>query len=239
MAWKANDLKRLIALAERSRSGDHGAFAELCDMLKNFVWSKIRKKVRNKEDAEDLCQEVLLKLWTYLQHGWDAARCRIGPQLLCLVDTITQNAIRDFLRTEGRLRSKLDELVKTTPPGDKAADGFGPDDVVAVRVEHHPAFRTNIANFLIHENGDSSFVPIVWWSYFGHRPPDTTGLEWLRDNHAETFDTFLYGDRNQLAMTGREVAGMVGVKEPWVSAVKTKLRKKVQGILDGFREAGG
>ena len=49
-----------------SRSGDHNAFAELCNRHNHILRKKILRIVRHREDAEDVLQDSLLKAFLHL-----------------------------------------------------------------------------------------------------------------------------------------------------------------------------
>src|SRR5512139_3415358 len=50
------------ALVERCRAGDEAAFAELVDAYKDLVYAIVRRMVADRGLAEDLAQEVFLKV---------------------------------------------------------------------------------------------------------------------------------------------------------------------------------
>ena len=56
------DLPSERALVERCRAGDEGAFQELVDTYKNLVFALIARTVQDRARAEDLAQEVFLRI---------------------------------------------------------------------------------------------------------------------------------------------------------------------------------
>ena len=49
-------------LVERCRRGDEGAFQELVDGYKNLVFALIARTVQDRSRAEDLAQDVFLRI---------------------------------------------------------------------------------------------------------------------------------------------------------------------------------
>jgi RNA polymerase sigma-70 factor (ECF subfamily) len=61
-------------LVERCRRGDEGAFQELVDGYKNLVFSLIARTVQDRTRAEDLAQEVFLRIHRGLPYFRGEAR---------------------------------------------------------------------------------------------------------------------------------------------------------------------
>ncbi|WP_263368528.1 RNA polymerase sigma factor [Edaphobacter bradus] len=53
-------------LLSRARSGDQGAFGELCLRYTGMLKQRILRIVRNREDAEDVLQETLMRAYRHL-----------------------------------------------------------------------------------------------------------------------------------------------------------------------------
>src|SRR5262247_1188200 len=62
------------ALVERCRSGDEGAFQELVDGYKGLVFALIARTVQDRSRAEDLAQEVFLRVHRGLPYFRGEAR---------------------------------------------------------------------------------------------------------------------------------------------------------------------
>ncbi|HEY7292936.1 MAG TPA: sigma-70 family RNA polymerase sigma factor [Vicinamibacterales bacterium] len=62
------------ALVERCRSGDEGAFQELVDRYKDLVFALIARTVQDRSQAEDLAQEVFLRVHRGLPYFRGEAR---------------------------------------------------------------------------------------------------------------------------------------------------------------------
>src|SRR6202171_6667603 len=61
-------------LVERSRRGDEGVFQELVDRYKTLVFALIARTVQDRSRAEDLAQEVFLKIHRGLPYFRGEAR---------------------------------------------------------------------------------------------------------------------------------------------------------------------
>lgn len=62
------------ALVERCRSGDEGAFQELVDRYKDLVFALIARTIQDRSQAEDLAQEVFLRVHRGLPYFRGEAR---------------------------------------------------------------------------------------------------------------------------------------------------------------------
>jgi RNA polymerase sigma-70 factor, ECF subfamily len=62
------------ALVERCRSGDEGAFQELVDRYKDLVFALIVRTIQDRSQAEDLAQEVFLRVHRGLPYFRGEAR---------------------------------------------------------------------------------------------------------------------------------------------------------------------
>jgi RNA polymerase sigma-70 factor (ECF subfamily) len=102
------------ALMLRVKRDEPGAFAELVEQLSGRVYARLQRLVQDRQDAEDLSQEVFLRLYR--------ARKRYEPRarLSTWLFHITQNVARNGLRARRRhrwLRTGLFDL-----PGDEMAE---------------------------------------------------------------------------------------------------------------------
>jgi len=61
MTWRMSDLDER-ALIERCRAGDDDAFGELVDRYKNLVYAVVYRLAGDRAQADDLAQEVFLKV---------------------------------------------------------------------------------------------------------------------------------------------------------------------------------
>jgi len=90
--------------AERLRSRDPQALAELYDRYGRAAYSLILRVVRDAAIAEDLVQETFLRVWNRAQ-GLDSERGSVGAWLM----TVARNRAIDYLRSAaGRERNSVD-----------------------------------------------------------------------------------------------------------------------------------
>ena len=99
------------------------AFQKLVDRNRNRIFTFACYCLGDRDDAEDVTQEVLLRLWNHWEHIEDE---RVGPWLI----HVTRNACIDVICKRGTYRA----MVKEDPEGDlveRTASG-GPDPTSAV-----------------------------------------------------------------------------------------------------------
>ena len=59
-------MKKDYELVKQAASGDQSAFAELLNRYKNLVYSVVLRMVNDIEEANDLAQEIFIKLYKNL-----------------------------------------------------------------------------------------------------------------------------------------------------------------------------
>lgn len=83
-------------LAERARDGDLTAFRELVDLHKAYIFTLLFRMIEHRETAEDLAQEVFIKLYRSLpQYRGDA-------KLSTWLYRIAVNTAADYRRAQSR-----------------------------------------------------------------------------------------------------------------------------------------
>jgi len=87
-------------LLEAAQQGDHGAFATFVRRHERMVWGYLRARLPNAADAEDLCQEVFLRLYSGKAVPRDAGRADLRAWLL----GIARNVLREYVRKTRRRR---------------------------------------------------------------------------------------------------------------------------------------
>lgn len=97
------------SLAKRAQAGDRQAFAALVETHTHSVYSLCQRLVGNPADAEDLTQEIFLRLFSSL------GRYRLGTGLRPWLYRIAVNACLDVLR-------KRQRRLRVVPLGDDPAD---------------------------------------------------------------------------------------------------------------------
>ena len=61
-------------LAERMQAGDETAFEVFCHRWQGYISYRVSEKIRNREDAEEITNGTLLKIWELTQRGyWDGS----------------------------------------------------------------------------------------------------------------------------------------------------------------------
>lgn len=84
------------ALMERIGAGDHLAFKNLIERHQNAVIGTVAKMLGNSSDAEDISQQVFLRIWR------NAKRYRPDAKFTTYLFTITRNLVFNETRRRGR-----------------------------------------------------------------------------------------------------------------------------------------
>jgi len=104
-------------LIERCRSGDDTAFGELVDRYKDLVFGLVYRMVADRSLAEDLAQDVFLKVHRGIPYFRGEAR------LSTWIFRIVQNVC-----VQARSRRPADEPLEGTPRPDTPVREFGSED---------------------------------------------------------------------------------------------------------------
>lgn len=88
------------ALMQRVGRGDHAAFRELVERHQNAVVGTVTKMLGNRHDAEDISQQVFLRVWRNARHY------RPDAKFTTYLFTITRNLVFN----ESRRRSRKKEI---------------------------------------------------------------------------------------------------------------------------------
>jgi RNA polymerase sigma-70 factor (ECF subfamily) len=81
-------------LVQRLRSGDTGAFAQIYDLYSRIIFGLVLRMVRNPALAEDLQQEIFLKLWRSAG-SLDETVTSLGPWLIA----VARHHVLDYLKS--------------------------------------------------------------------------------------------------------------------------------------------
>jgi RNA polymerase sigma-70 factor (ECF subfamily) len=81
---------------ERIGRGDHQAFRELVERHQNAVIGTVAKMLGNRHDAEDIAQQVFLRVWRNARHY------RPDAKFTTYLFTITRNLVFNETRRRGR-----------------------------------------------------------------------------------------------------------------------------------------
>ncbi len=100
-------------LLTRLQAGDEGALAELIDKYGSKIYRLAFRYLRNKEDAEEITQDVLFKVYR------KAGEFRGDSALSSWIYRITFNAAMSLLRTTKYQQSRAEERPLFSGDGDK------------------------------------------------------------------------------------------------------------------------
>ncbi len=78
------------------KRGNTNAFRHLVDKYSNMVWHIVLRMVKQQEDAEDLCQEVFVRIYRSI------GKFRGDSKLSTWIGSVAFNVSTDYLRKKGR-----------------------------------------------------------------------------------------------------------------------------------------
>lgn len=93
---QSDDTSVDFALMERIAAGDHAAFRQLVEIHQNAVIGTVAKMLGNPSDAQDIAQQVFLRIWR------NAKRYRPDAKFTTYIYTITRNLVFNETRRRGR-----------------------------------------------------------------------------------------------------------------------------------------
>jgi RNA polymerase sigma-70 factor (ECF subfamily) len=126
----------LLDLVERAQLGDQAAFAEIVEATHRDVYRVAFQVLRDAQEAEDLTQDVYLRVWRALATFKGQARFRTW---LCRVTLNTCLNRRRALRTQLRLVEANDETLG------EASSGWDDPHTAVVTQEGHQVIREAVA----------------------------------------------------------------------------------------------
>jgi RNA polymerase sigma-70 factor (ECF subfamily) len=96
------------SLIERVRNKrDEQSWAEFCDTYDRYIYTILRNMGVFPSEADDLRQEIMIKLWKGLE-GYDPNR---GVRFRSWLSTIVTNCVRDDIRKRMRRTEGMDEIM--------------------------------------------------------------------------------------------------------------------------------
>ena len=107
------DSKEMRALILAAQAGDEQTFEQILRLIEVPVYRLAFSMLRHKEDAEDVSQEVLIKLWRTLPDY------RFECPLLLYVLKMTRNAALDLERKRSRRRENEVSLTVENDDGER------------------------------------------------------------------------------------------------------------------------
>jgi RNA polymerase sigma-70 factor (family 1) len=100
------------------------AFAHLVDKYQQKIYWLVRRMVVSHDDADDLVQEIFIKVWNNLD------RFRQDAQLYSWMYRIASNECLQFLQKKKRQNTtSFDELTENTADSFGTSDGFSGDQI--------------------------------------------------------------------------------------------------------------
>jgi RNA polymerase sigma-70 factor, ECF subfamily len=121
--WKDINDVQLLALAQ---NGEVDAFGELYERYAQSVYRYLYAHLYDQLDAEDLTEEVFLRVWRTLSNYNEQ-----GVPLLAYLFRVARNALVDFYRRSSRSGNQMS--LDANPISDDKPD---PGDIAMVRMEH-------------------------------------------------------------------------------------------------------
>lgn len=112
-----------FALMERIGAGDHQAFRQLIERHQDAVIGTVAKMLGNIHDAEDISQQVFLRIWR------NARRYRPDAKFTTYLFTITRNLVFNETRRRGRKKEvSANEREETAHQVIEASADYRPDN---------------------------------------------------------------------------------------------------------------
>ena len=127
------------ALIERCRAGDEGAFQELVDRYKDLVFALIARTVQDRSQAEDLAQEVFLRVHRGLPYFRGEAK--LSTWIYRIAINLCKNRAKYLRVRHTDEQQELEAVAERVPLGEARRANVGsverPDEMLAGRqVEH-------------------------------------------------------------------------------------------------------
>jgi RNA polymerase sigma-70 factor (ECF subfamily) len=124
------DSGELKALIRSAQAGDERAFEQILSLIEVPVYRLAFSMLRHKQDAEDVSQEVLIKLWRTLPDY------RFECPLLIYVLKMTRTTVLDLQRKNARRREHEVSLTVEDEDGDRVEMDVADTSVDANPAEH-------------------------------------------------------------------------------------------------------
>lgn len=109
--------KKMQALVEKVQKGDSNAFGEIYDLLLDKIYRFVFFKVSDKQEAEDLTEQVFLKAWKNIMSYKNT-----GAKFETWLFRIARNTVIDYYRTKKQKITINDEIMQTIPDGKKSPE---------------------------------------------------------------------------------------------------------------------
>ena len=113
-----------LSLVSRAKAGDEKAFTAIFDNHKDKVYGYALKKLGTHHDAEDVVQEVFLKVWQSLQHFQD------GGDLGAWIFGICFKTVADHQRQYYRSVKMHEKLMGIYEPNEETMTELEDEDLI-------------------------------------------------------------------------------------------------------------
>ncbi len=134
MATKAKDITLDKLLVDRFKGGDQSAFDEMVSRYWDRIFSRVLQLLKNRQDAEEVTQEIFLKLW--MKAGsFDLSK---GSAFAWLMSIARRHAI-DRTRSKRYKAQKRELAFETLEWTDSFSDGTEDDGETVTRNEEERA----------------------------------------------------------------------------------------------------
>jgi len=126
----AADDPRIVALVGRAVARDQAAFAELYDLHQDRVYRYVYYRTANRDDAEDLTEQVFLQVWAAIERfRWQ------GKPVLAWLYTVALQRGRRLALSSGTqpLARRSRRSDQCAVPGRRCRSGSTPRDALSFR----------------------------------------------------------------------------------------------------------
>lgn len=118
-----------VGLMMRVKTGDHAAFQELVERHQNMIIGTVAKMLGNASDAQDIAQQVFIRLWKA------APRYKRKAKFTTFLFTITRNLVFNESKKRSRRKTYSLEERQENNYGQIAADASRSPDAEALQTE--------------------------------------------------------------------------------------------------------
>lgn len=141
---------------------DENAWEEFLQIYHKYIFAIIRASGINKEDAGDILQEILLRLWNRLPQMDEGEIKRFRSYLA----TITKNCIMDFLRKKMRHKGKMEKVHELG--GEPHLDAIQLPEIDVIATREWENYLTNQALKNISKSFSGKAIEVFILSSKGH-----------------------------------------------------------------------
>ena len=117
-------------LIAQVQNGNTNAYRFLVEKNKNLVWHMVLRMVNQQEDAEDICQDVFMRVFK------DIGKFRGDSKLSTWIGSITYNMCVDYVRKKGREKvyptDNLGPVIAGKPATERTSDGIDKSELKKV-----------------------------------------------------------------------------------------------------------